>query len=134
MLPVPKALGCPCPKAQISTVHRRQGRKEIPLCRFYRGRRAGYSGLSEFRVTSRSLERGGGCLAQGLTPGWVQGAEHSSTQHRPKLLTEIHHGLLLINRHSEKNLDVSVGKSKEEDKAKSNKSSAHSFCSLSCCF
>lgn len=61
-----------------------------------------FSGLSDFRVTSRSPGRGGGCLAQGLTPGRVQGAEHSSTQHRPKLLTEIHHGLLLMNRHFEK--------------------------------
>lgn len=58
--PVPKALSCPCPKAQISTVQRRQGRKEIPLCPFYRGGTAGFSGLSDLRVTSRSLARVGG--------------------------------------------------------------------------
>lgn len=125
---------CPCPKARIPTAQGRQGRKEIPLFPFYRGGfSAGFSGLSDLRVTSRSPARGGGCLAQGLTPGWVQGAEHSSAQHRPKLHSEIHQQLLLINRHIEKNLVMSVGESKGEDKAKSNKSSTHSFCSLSSC-
>lgn len=42
LLPGPKALGSPCPNAQISTVQRRQGRKEIPLCSFYRGTAADF--------------------------------------------------------------------------------------------
>lgn len=128
----PKPLAAPAPKPKSPQSKEGKGGKKSLCAHFTEGEQQDFQDCQIWGLQA-GLWQGLGGLAQGLTLGWVQGAEHSSTQHRPKLHTEMHQGLLLINRHIEKNLDVSVGKSKEENEANSNKSSAHSFCPLSSC-
>ena len=65
-------------------------------------------------------------MAHVLKPAWIKRAEHSSAQTR--IYREINQWLLFINRYIEKNFDVSVDKSKEENEAKSNENNAYCFC------
>lgn len=80
---------------------------------------------SDRKATHRSQARGGWVyLVYVLKPAWIKSAEHPSTH----LHREINQWLLLINKYIEKNFDVSVDKSQEENEAKSNENNAYCFC------